>query len=96
MAAQFIEDEVTEFTADSLEEGEELQQFDEEQTEAPVEDIAEETPVEVEEEEVPDKYKGKTVSEIVHMHQEAEKLVGRQSTEVGELRRLANKGSDSK
>ena len=37
---------------------------------------------------VPDKYAGKSVQEIVRMHQEAEKLLGRQSAEVGDLRKL--------
>jgi hypothetical protein len=40
--------------------------------------------------EIPEKYKGKTVSEIVKMHQEAEKLIGRQAQEVGEVRKLAD------
>ena len=40
--------------------------------------------------EVPDKYKGKTLEEIVRMHQEAEKLIGRQAQEVGEVRKLAD------
>lgn len=40
--------------------------------------------------EVPDKYKGKTLEEIVKMHQEAEKLIGRQAQEVGEVRKLAD------
>lgn len=39
---------------------------------------------------VPDKYKGKSLEEIVKMHQEAEKLIGRQAQEVGEVRRLAD------
>ena len=39
---------------------------------------------------VPEKYKGKSVSDIVRMHQEAEKLIGRQAQEVGEVRRLAD------
>jgi hypothetical protein len=39
---------------------------------------------------LPDKYKGKTAAEIAHMHQEAERLVGRQSAEVGELRRVVD------
>ena len=43
----------------------------------------EETP---QEDDIPDKYKGKSTAEIVRMHQEAEKLLGRQSSEVGELR----------
>lgn len=37
--------------------------------------------------EIPDKYRGKSMEEIVRMHQEAEKLLGRQSQEVGELRK---------
>lgn len=39
---------------------------------------------------VPDKYKGKTLDEIIRMHQEAEKLIGRQAQEVGEVRKLAD------
>lgn len=40
--------------------------------------------------EVPDKYRGKSLDEIVRMHQEAEKLIGRQAQEVGEVRKLAD------
>lgn len=40
---------------------------------------------------LPDKYKGKTVAEIARMHQEAEKLIGRQAQEVHEVRSLADK-----
>ena len=40
--------------------------------------------------EVPEKYKGKNLEDIVKMHQEAEKLIGRQAQEVGEVRRLAD------
>jgi len=40
--------------------------------------------------EIPDKYKGKNLQDIVKMHQEAEKLIGRQAQEVGEVRRLAD------
>ena len=39
---------------------------------------------------VPDKYSGKSLEEIVQMHQEAEKLIGRQAQEVGEVRKLAD------
>ena len=60
-------------------------------------DITEqETPVEqplVDEEptqELPDKYKGKSTADIVRMHQEAEKLLGKQSSEVGELRQVVD------
>lgn len=39
---------------------------------------------------IPDKYRGKSVEDIVRMHQEAEKLIGKQAQEVGEVRRLAD------
>lgn len=39
---------------------------------------------------VPDKYKNKSVDDIIKMHQEAEKLIGRQAHEVSEVRRLAD------
>ena len=59
--------------------------------EAPAEATAE-APVEPEveapsEEDLPDKYKGKSASDIARMHQELEKRLGQQSSEVGELRR---------
>lgn len=38
------------------------------------------------EDDVPDKYRGKSIREVVSMHQEAEKLIGKHSSEVGELR----------
>ena len=41
-------------------------------------------------EELPEKYKGKTAAEIAKMHQEAEKLIGRQANEVHEVRSLAD------
>jgi hypothetical protein len=80
MAATIIDteerqDDDTQF--DSLEPVEEVQ--------APVEAAQEET-----EDEIPDKYRGKSVAEIVRMHQEAEKLLGRQSSEVGELRKVVD------
>lgn len=52
-------------------------------------DITEET-VEEEENLVPEKYQNKSVEELVQMHQEAEKLVGKQSSEVGELRKVVD------
>ena len=39
---------------------------------------------------VPDKYKGKAFEDIVKMHQEAEKMIGRQAQEVHEVRSLAD------
>lgn len=41
-------------------------------------------------EELPEKYRGKSALEIAKMHQEAEKLIGRQANEVHEVRSLAD------
>jgi len=40
--------------------------------------------------EVPEKYQGKSVEDLVQMHQELEKFSGKQSTEVGELRKVVD------
>lgn len=40
--------------------------------------------------ELPDKYRNKSIEEIVRMHQEAEKALGRQGAEVGELRKVVD------
>ena len=60
-----------------------------------VEEIQQEATAEVEqpqpeEPSLPDKYQGKSLEEVVQMHQEAEKLLGRQSSEVGELRKVVD------
>lgn len=39
---------------------------------------------------LPDKYKGKSIKDVVEMHQSAEKLLGAHSSEVGELRKLVD------
>ena len=52
-----------------------------------------ETPQEEEqpqEPDIPEKYQGKSVEELVQMHQELEKFSGKQSTEVGELRKVVD------
>jgi len=48
------------------------------------------TPEEPEEDDLPDKYRGKDVKDIIAMHQNAEKLLGKQSSEVGELRKVVD------
>ena len=45
---------------------------------------------ETEEEDVPEKYRNKSPKEIIQMHQEAEKLLGKHSSEVGELRGIVD------
>jgi len=57
-----------------------------EQTVDNTEEVASTPPVEA----FPDKYQGKSLDEIIKMHQEAEKLIGRQAQEVGEVRKLAD------
>ena len=40
-----------------------------------------------EEDDIPQEYKGKSLKDIVKMHRDAEKLIGRQGSELGELRK---------
>ena len=83
--ATFIDERLEE-----VEENEEFASFDEEvELEEPEEETPVEEPVE-EEDALPEKYKGKTPNDIARMHQEAEKLLGRQSSEVGELRKIVD------
>ncbi len=42
------------------------------------------------EDEVPEKYRGKSAQELIRMHQEAEKAYGRTGSEVGELRKIVD------
>ena len=49
-----------------------------------------ENTIEPESSEVPEKYRGKSLDDIIRMHQEAEKLIGKQAQEVGEVRKLAD------
>ena len=74
-----------------LEENEELVSLSEDMekpTEEP-EQKANETETEAKETtpDIPDKYKDKSLEDVVRMHQEAEKLLGKQSSEVGDLRK---------
>jgi len=70
-------------------ESEEFATLDEQQEQ--VEEAPEEpTPQPEVEDDIPEKYRGKELKDIVQMHQEAEKLLGRQSSEVGELRKIVD------
>lgn len=73
--ASFIDDGV-------VDQQEEVKQEEVETTEAVAEEQVED--------DVPEKYRGKSAKEIAQMHMEAEKLIGRQGSEVGELRRLVD------
>ena len=66
-------------------------EFDEVEEEQKPEEQVEEPAVEEQPEpEIPDKYRNKSIHDIVKMHQEAEKLIGKQAQEVGEVRKLAD------
>lgn len=75
MSAQVLDDEV-------LNEG---------QSEV-VDQVTDETPVQEEDiwKDVPDKYRNKSIKDLVRMHQEAENLIGKHANEVGEIRSLAD------
>jgi hypothetical protein len=73
--AQFIDERQDEETEEHVESFEEQ-----------VEDSVEEQP-KPEESDIPEKYRNKSVKDIIAMHQNAEQLLGKQGQEVGELRR---------
>jgi hypothetical protein len=83
MAANFIElqEETQEEGITDLEQGQGTIPEPTEQAVDNTEEIAKEP-------DLPEKYRGKSLEEVVRMHQESEKLIGRQAQEVGENRRL--------
>lgn len=73
------------------EDNEEFSELDAQDSTEQLEEPTVEEPVQEEpESDIPEKYQGKDLKDIVRMHQEAEKLLGRQSSEVGELRRTVD------
>lgn len=84
--AELIETQEEEFEAADITKADETQQI----TEQPQEPVAQEEVSPPVEENIPTKYKGKSLDDIIKMHQEAEKLIGRQAQEVGEVRKLAD------
>jgi hypothetical protein len=85
MAAEIIEQEnLVNQETDDLPISEELS------TEQLVTEFSEPDTTAPPEEEVPEKYRNKSMKEIVTMHQEAEKLIGKHSGEVGELRSMVD------
>jgi len=84
--ARFLDD-----SPENLQEGEEFAPLEEEEQIPEEEQPAEPEEIqEAEEDEVPEKYQGKDIKDVVRMHQEAEKLLGKQSSEVGELRKIVD------
>ena len=68
-------------------ENEELASFEEQE---PTQETPEEPQQQDDEDDIPEKYKGKSVKDIVRMHQEAERAIGKQGSEVGEHRRIVD------
>ena len=78
--AQMLDPQPEEENVDTIEnEVNEIQQEQKLEVEQPPEELN-----------LPEKYQGKSLEEVVQMHQEAEKLLGRQSSEVGELRKVVD------
>ena len=75
--AQIVDPQPEEDNVDTIEN--EVEEIQQEEVEQPQEEPT-----------VPEKYQGKSLEEVVQMHQEAEKLLGRQSSEVGELRKVVD------
>ena len=71
-------------------EEEQADQIEEVTTEEEIQQPEAEVEQPQEESNLPEKYRGKSLEEVVQMHQEAEKLLGRQSSEVGELRKVVD------
>lgn len=80
--AEFIDEREEEVAIDD---GEELENFD-----APEEEEQHQEETAEPEYETPDKYRNKETKDIIAMHQNAEKLLGKQSQEVGELRKVVD------
>jgi hypothetical protein len=82
MAANFIEVQEEQGNAENITSQEETTSLEPTQeVDNPEQEVKQEP-------EVPEKYRGKSLEDIVKMHQESEKLIGRQAQEVGESRKL--------
>lgn len=96
--AQFIDD-VEEVLEDTLEtaslDDEEVAEDDEDVDAGSDEEVVEQDPVvdarqPASLEDLPEKYRNKSIKEVIAMHQESERLIGKQGNEVGELRRAVD------
>jgi uncharacterized protein YecA (UPF0149 family) len=84
--ATFIDED--ENTSQATEDG----QFDtlDTETEDSLEEQTTDSYEDEDEDDIPEKYKNKSVKDIVRMHQEAERAMGKQGSEVGELRKVVD------
>jgi len=86
MAATILEDVAEDTTLDQLPTDEAAQTTEEVIESFAPADSTQEQPAD----DLPEKYKGKSIQEVVSMHQQAEKLIGSQGSEVGELRKVVD------
>ena len=70
--------EMQDFESEEISEIEAVEQESAKPAETKIEDV------------LPERYRGKSVDDLVKMHQEAEKAISRQGQEVGEIRKLAD------
>lgn len=85
-----VEDEVIEIPARELAIDSDAVETTLEKELQPVKEKVVKQPVEETIEDTPEKYRGKSAKEVIEMHQAAEKLIGKQGSEVGELRRVVD------
>lgn len=85
MAATIIEQEAIDETDVA-----DLPQDTEEQSPSEILESFEAPEAEQAENVLPEKYQGKSMEDLARMHQEAEKLIGKHSSEVGELRKVVD------
>jgi len=78
---------------EELQEDEELVSLEDQQdttADEPEAQAEEEEVVEEVKEDIPEKYRGKSVEEIIQMHRESEKMISRHGEELGNLRKLVD------
>jgi hypothetical protein len=83
--AKFVDDRQEEIELSEEEQLETLEETSIEEEQPQEEQVEEEQA-----EELPDKYQGKSITDIIAMHQNAEQLLGKQGQEVGELRKIVD------
>jgi hypothetical protein len=88
--ATFIDSSEEEQKQPSLEGFEEQPQEEQQEAQPEVEEAqaVEEPQQEEEDDDIPEKYRGKSIKDVIRMHQEIEKLAGKKGAEVGELKQM--------
>jgi hypothetical protein len=80
--------QLTDEREEEIKNNEEVESLDTEDTTVEQE-VTQEQP-QTDEDEIPEKYRGKSMKDLVEMHRNAEQALGKQSSEVGELRKVVD------